>query len=325
MATFTRNWDETQPTNLTEAHQIDDHMKYLRVDVAERLKAMFYGFIAGENTYEASVKFLNLKDQSSVATPSSGYSRFYTKTVTGKSEIFAQNDDGDEIQLTTDGKLNVLADSITETHIQLTNNSHLIGRNAAGTGDVNLIRANTSDKAELPDGAQLATSAAPTADAQLANKKYVDDARLQVQRTQTGSRVVCSTAIPYDNTIPQITEGTEVMTCAITPKSASSKLVVEVTVIGAPSTSSYPAVALFEASIDAANALAVATGGHGNSESLRTITFSHVLNSPGTSALTFRVRAGCDTGGTFYFNGDINNPYYGGKLASSVTITEILT
>ena len=61
------------------------------------------------------------------------------------------------------------------------NDSYLVGRNNADDGNINIVKVNTSDGitfgvvATLPDTSALATSAAPTADAQLANKKYVDD------------------------------------------------------------------------------------------------------------------------------------------------------
>lgn len=61
------------------------------------------------------------------------------------------------------------------------NNSYIQARNAAGDGNVDLIKATAGDKAELgvvttlPDTSKLATSGAPAADAQIANKKYIDD------------------------------------------------------------------------------------------------------------------------------------------------------
>jgi hypothetical protein len=61
------------------------------------------------------------------------------------------------------------------------NNSNLQGRNNADDGNVNIVKVNTSDElvfgaiSQLPDTSKLASSAAPGADAQIANKKYVDD------------------------------------------------------------------------------------------------------------------------------------------------------
>jgi len=184
MGTFTRDWNETTPTNLTEAHQIDDYLKYRVIDVAERLKAMFYGFTLGENTYEASVKFLNLKDQTSVDVPSIGYSRLYSMDVDDKPELIHQNSDGDEVQITKDGKLNTALAallSLNETHLRLQNDAFLTAVDEAGTGSVDLIKAsvNEADDAEvplLPDLTRLASVAAPTENTQIPNKKYVDDA-----------------------------------------------------------------------------------------------------------------------------------------------------
>lgn len=61
------------------------------------------------------------------------------------------------------------------------NDSYITGRNNAGSANINIAKVNTSDGITLgavttvPDTSALATSAAPAADAQIANKKYVDD------------------------------------------------------------------------------------------------------------------------------------------------------
>ncbi len=65
--------------------------------------------------------------------------------------------------------------------LEIDNNTYITAVDAAGTGTVNLIMANASDDAQLPDGAELATSAAPTADEDIANKLYVDDRRAYVK------------------------------------------------------------------------------------------------------------------------------------------------
>lgn len=59
--------------------------------------------------------------------------------------------------------------------LELANDTYFTAVDNAGTGTVDLIMANASDVAVLPDGSELATSGAPTADADIANKKYVDD------------------------------------------------------------------------------------------------------------------------------------------------------
>jgi hypothetical protein len=66
------------------------------------------------------------------------------------------------------------------------NDSYLTGTDAAGTGTVNLIKAGTNDLATLPDGAEMASSAAPTENEGVANKKYVDDQNTADHPAYTG-------------------------------------------------------------------------------------------------------------------------------------------
>lgn len=66
------------------------------------------------------------------------------------------------------------ADAVGAAKIRLENNTNLRARNAANDGDVNIIKVNASD---IPEFAQfpITPSAAPDADYEVANKKYVDD------------------------------------------------------------------------------------------------------------------------------------------------------
>ena len=126
--------------------------------------------------------------------------------------------------------------------------------------------------------------------------------------------------MPWDDTIPQITEGNEYMTLAITPTSATNKLKIDVVFIGAHTGAPHNlTAALFQ---DATvNALACAT--MQNNTYLNTITFSHYMTADTTSATTFRIRAGSSGGATTTFNGQAGARKNGGVLASSITITEI--
>lgn len=67
------------------------------------------------------------------------------------------------------------ADQVDQSKIRLDNDAFLRGRNNADSADVEIIKVNASDLLEL--GAKLldSSTAAPTVDAMLANKKYVDD------------------------------------------------------------------------------------------------------------------------------------------------------
>jgi len=148
---------------------------------------------------------------------------------------------------------------------------------------------------------------------------YVKDHVVQVKNFQTGALNSGTENIPWDNTIPQITEGKEYMTLSITPKSSLSKLLIEVIVNGSRDTNGDSMVALFVGTT--VDALAVsniyATAGWRNQFAL-----NYFMTAGTTSELTFRVRAGGHAG-TFTFNGHTGTGVMGGTLMSSITITEI--
>lgn len=142
---------------------------------------------------------------------------------------------------------------------------------------------------------------------------------LQVVNTQDGDLATGTTSIPQDDTIPQNTEGDEFMTLTITPNNTNNKLKIEVTLIGS-SSGGFPKAALFQDST--AGALAAAFQDDGGSNNPNVISFVHFMTAGTTSATTFKVRAGGDSG-TFSFNGKGGSRLAGGVMASSITITEI--
>jgi hypothetical protein len=152
-----------------------------------------------------------------------------------------------------------------------------------------------------------------------------DSRVLQVVSTQTGAVATGTGVIPSDDTIPDqsASEGDQYMSLAITPKSASSRLKIEVTWIGANNQASgVITVALFQDSTAAALAVA---GVHFTGAGLMyDIPFTHVMTSGTTSATTFKVRAGGGGAGITTFNGAGSARRYGGAMASSIVITEVL-
>ncbi len=142
-----------------------------------------------------------------------------------------------------------------------------------------------------------------------------------VQRvyTQTGAVATGTTVMPYDDTIPQITEGNEYMTLSITPTSASSILVIEIQAILGISTGNRICMALFQDAT--ANALAAdnAPNTTGPGAGARLV---HNMVAGTTSATTFRFRAGPSAAATITFNGNSGARVFGGVAASSISITE---
>ena len=145
---------------------------------------------------------------------------------------------------------------------------------------------------------------------------------VQTVNTTTTSTITGTTVVDYDDTIPQITEGFEVMTLNITPKSATNKLFINVVTILSPSANSLPSTNLFVGTT--ADALATTyTHAYGLADAPLNHKLTHYMTSGSTSELTFRVRIGTNNAGTMTFNGRSEARKYGGALASSITIMEI--
>ena len=147
---------------------------------------------------------------------------------------------------------------------------------------------------------------------------------VQVVNFQTGVFATGTATIPLDNTIPQITEGTEFMTLAVTPTNASNLLLIDVVTFSVTTTANIMAInALFVGTT--VNALATASGGmdSAGNRPAPTTAFRHKMTAGVTTELTFRLRIGGNTASTIAFNGYNAAAYFGGTIASSITITEI--
>jgi hypothetical protein len=146
---------------------------------------------------------------------------------------------------------------------------------------------------------------------------------LQVVNVQSGAVATTTTLLPGDDTIPQITEGAEFLTLAITPTSATSKLRIDVIVyLNHSVTTAGIYAALFRDST--ADALAAAASQVPNSGGQMPLCITHYATSGTTSSTTFRVRGGSGDVGTVTFNGNSSGSRkFGGVYASTITITEI--
>lgn len=144
---------------------------------------------------------------------------------------------------------------------------------------------------------------------------------VQTVNFQTGAYTSVTNNIPVDDTIPQITEGTEVMTCAITPKSATNKLKITVGVSFTPSAAFQASAALFQDST--ADALAATSSTTVGATYTGCFLFVYYMTAGTTSSTTFRVRIGGTGGNALYFNGYAGARVFGGVSSSSITIEEI--
>jgi len=143
-----------------------------------------------------------------------------------------------------------------------------------------------------------------------------------VQRvsTMTGAVATGTTTTPWDDTIPQNTEGNQVMTLAITPKSTSNILVIDVCVNVVSNPIGDIITALFQDTT--ANALAAVSEVPADVTRNCPTTLRHIMSAGTTSSTTFKVRCGSSAAGTLTFNGSASARKLGGVMASSIMITE---
>lgn len=144
-----------------------------------------------------------------------------------------------------------------------------------------------------------------------------------VQAVSTGFSAVATgtTTIPFDDTIPQITEGDQYMTQAITPKSTTNILVIECQALIAASVGTRMQIgALFQDAT--ANAIAASSLFIGASGAPTTLPLRHTMTAGTTSSTTFRFRSGAEAAATTTFNGAAGNREFGAITKSTMTIYE---
>ena len=145
----------------------------------------------------------------------------------------------------------------------------------------------------------------------------------QIVTNITGALSTGTTQIPVDDTIPQNTEGDQYMSASITPRSATSKLIIDVVANASQNSgaAAYVTAALFQDST--ASALAASLQASETQFEMVNISFRWVMTSGTTSATTFKVRVGTSTAATTTFNGSASGRIFGGIFASSIVITEV--
>ena len=187
---------------------------------------------------------------------------------------------------------------------------------ATGTGVISLLApvTNTNRTLTLPDATGTVLTSATTTG-------FPAGSVVQVVRFQTGAVATGTTTIPLDDTIPQITEGTQFLTLAITPKSVSNILVITVSLQLDKNNSNTFMAALFQDSN--ANALAGQFNGAFPSGTSLPMAFTHSMTAGTTSSTTFTVRAGSDGAGTLTLNGRGGGRIFGGVSVSSIIIFEV--
>jgi hypothetical protein len=140
---------------------------------------------------------------------------------------------------------------------------------------------------------------------------------VQIQGATNTLNGTTTTTMPADDTIPQNTEGVEVTTQAITPKSTSNTLIIEAwQVVSTPTSNSAITIALFQDST--ANALAASEYFQTQSGGYVTAHVKYIMTAGTTSATTFKYRVGSNQAGTLTYGTRYSTAHTGG-----ITITEV--
>lgn len=131
-----------------------------------------------------------------------------------------------------------------------------------------------------------------------------------------------TSTVPYDNTKPLSTEGSQILTATVTPTSVSSQFKFSFPLTVDCSTSNRVIIiSVFRDSVNVGSAIWFATGGGRPN----TMTLS-AADSPGTSSpVTYSLRVGIGAGsGTWYVNSTSSGINLGGALSSNYEISEVI-
>jgi hypothetical protein len=143
--------------------------------------------------------------------------------------------------------------------------------------------------------------------------------------SETVAVIQNTTIIPYDDTKPQNTEGTEILTATITPTNKNSTIRIEALVKGSVATSGD---ALIAALFRDSNADAIEVGIHdsstGGNLALYGVKVEAEVAAVDTVATTFKLRVGGDAGNAWTVNGISGARVFGGAMITSLRVTEIL-
>jgi hypothetical protein len=158
---------------------------------------------------------------------------------------------------------------------------------------------------------------------------------IQVAYTELTTSGVTASAvsIPVDNTIPQQTEGAEILTCSIIPRYSTSILYIEsFSHLGENTNTSDSIVAsLFrDSQADAIctsinNAAPSASSPFGGALSFNPIYMQVRMTASSTSSMTFKLRAGAGSPGSavIRWNGTGGSQYFNGTLITYIKVTEV--
>ncbi len=147
---YTRDWLDI-PIDHSKFKNQPSAVRDVRIDVADRIKNLIYGFISGETT--EGFKKIPLYVQTTAPSTVADFIILYGKDASSKCEVHIADEDGNVIQATSRGYLYLLK-------ALLANNAYVLGRNAADDANLSLFKVNTAGDLELAPNLVLASDKA---------------------------------------------------------------------------------------------------------------------------------------------------------------------
>lgn len=157
----TTAWNELTPAGSDNVSAGDNRIREMKTQIREVIDVDHDFPSSGQAADVGQHKRVTLQEQANLGTGTEGVPILGAQTVDGKAELLFTDEDDNDIQLTSGGKLDLGSG-------RLDNDEALTARNNAGDGDLDLIKANASDQAVITPallasgGAILPEITAPT-------------------------------------------------------------------------------------------------------------------------------------------------------------------
>lgn len=142
-------------------------------------------------------------------------------------------------------------------------------------------------------------------------------------RTATGAVATGTTVTPYDDTIPQITEGTQILSLSYTPKVVGNRLRILVSAYLAHSAAGTVTMALHQGTKSnavAAGSVAILAG---TVDMAHMVFLAYEATIGDLTTVTWSARAGSSAAGTITLNGAAAARQLGGVYSSFLEISEV--
>lgn len=173
---------------------------------------------------------------------------------------------------------------------------------------------------ETADLADSAVSTIKIAAGAVTGPKLGSGCVVATSYTETASRLTSNANIPYDDTVPLVSEGTEALSLSHTALSASNTLKIEVAgMIANGAAGRVTTIAVFLGS----TCVGVNSVVSPSTEKPQAIDLTVRVSAGSTSAQTISVRFGSESTDTVTINGISSGRAYGGACKFTLTVTEI--